>query len=542
MTGASSGIDSPAKPGRPVNRWLTLTVACLAVFTVMVASSIVNVLLPTLTREIDASTEDLLWIVDGFNLVFAALVLVGGSLSDRFGRKGALITGLAIYAFASTMSAFASNAEQLIAWRALAGLGAAAVFPTTLSIISNVFPDRAERAKAIGLWGASTGISVALGPIVGGALAEASAWGAAFSFCAGVAVLTLVLAVFFVPDSRDPGVPRLDYPGLLLSTLALGMLVYAIIQAPERGWGSAASLADFGAATCLFVAFAIWETHVPQPMLDVRLFTNMRFTAASGAVTLSFFGLLGFVFLIGQYFQFVLGWGVLEAGFRQIPVALAVAVSSLLGTVLAVRLGAKLVVVSGLVILCGGFAWVATVDGTTTYSTIAAQMIVIGVGMGFTSAPATEAIMGVVPAAKAGIGSAVNDATRELGGTLGIAVVGSVAASIYRDQLADSITDPQILQIARSSAGAANVLAQKLGDPSLAVTAQNGFLAGLAAGSLVASGVCLLGALLALAFLPAHPRVPEAETEHPVAHPGVTPIHDKPFTVVPAVVRLGESD
>src|SRR5581483_2137996 len=166
---------------------------------------------------------------------------------------------------------------------------------------------------------------------------EASAWGAAFSFCAGVAVLTLVLAVFFVPDSRDPGVPRLDYPGLLLSTLALGMLVYAIIQAPERGWGSAASLADFGAATCLFVAFAIWEAHVAAPLLDVRLFTNMRFTAASGAVTLSFFGLLGFVFLIGQYFQFVLGWGVLEAGFRQIPVALSVAVSSLLGTVLAVR-------------------------------------------------------------------------------------------------------------------------------------------------------------------------------------------------------------
>jgi EmrB/QacA subfamily drug resistance transporter len=525
-----------------VNRWLTLTVACLAVFTVMVASSIVNVLLPTLTREIDASTEDLLWIVDGFNLVFAALVLVGGSLSDRFGRKGALIAGLAIYAFASTMSAFATNADVLIAWRALAGLGAAAVFPTTLSIISNAFPDRAERAKAIGLWGASTGISVALGPIVGGALAEASAWGAAFSFCAGVAVLTLVLAVFFVPDSRDPGVPRLDYPGLLLSTLALGMWVYAIIQAPDRGWGSAASLADFGAATCLFVAFAIWETHVPQPMLDVRLFTNMRFTAASGAVTLSFFGLLGFVFLIGQYFQFVLGWGVLEAGFRQIPVALSVAVSSLLGTVLAVRLGTKLVVVSGLVIMCGGFAWVATVDGATTYSTIAAQMIVIGVGMGFTSAPATEAIMGVVPAAKAGIGSAVNDATRELGGTLGIAVVGSVAASIYRDRLADSIHDPQILQIARSSAGAANVLARKLGDPSLAVTAQDGFLDGLAAGSLVASGVCLLGALLALAFLPAHPRVPEAETEHPVADPGVTPIHDKPLTVAPAFVRLGESD
>jgi EmrB/QacA subfamily drug resistance transporter len=515
--------DAAAADAPAVNRWLTLIVACLAVFTVMVATMIVNVLLPTLTRELDASTEDLLWIVDAFNLVFAALVLAAGSLSDRFGRKGALITGLAIYAVASAMSALASNAELLIAWRALAGLGAAAVFPTTLSIISNAFPDRAERAKAIGIWGASTGVSVAIGPIVGGALAEASAWGAAFAFCAAVAVVTIVLAVFLVPNSRDPEVPRLDYLGLVLSTLALGMLVYAIIQGPERGWGSPASLGDFGAAACLFVAFAIWESHVAQPMLDVRLFTNMRFTAASGAVTLSFFGLFGFVFLIAQYFQFVLGWGVLEAGVRQIPVALSIAVSSLLGTVLAVRLGTKLVVFAGLLTLCGAFAWVSTVDAATSYSVIAAQMVAIGIGIGLTSAPATEAIMGVVPAAKAGIGSAVNDATRELGGTLGVAVLGSVAVSLYRDRIGESVTDPEILETARASAGAANLLAQQLNDPALAAAAQQGFLDGLAAGCLVASAVCLLGGLLAIAFLPSHPALETTGTDHPAVDRTATP-------------------
>jgi EmrB/QacA subfamily drug resistance transporter len=491
-----------------VNRWVVLTVACLAVFTILIASMIVSVLLPTFTRELDASTGDLLWIVDAFNLVFAALVLAAGSLSDRFGRKGALITGLLIYGFASTMAAFAPSAGALIAWRALAGLGAAAVFPTTLSIISNAFPDRGERAKAIGLWGAASGVAVALGPIVGGALVEASAWGAAFGLCAGLAAVTMVLAVFLVPNSRDPEVPRLDYPGLLLSTAALGMLVYAIIQGPERGWGSPASLGDFGAAACLFVAFAIWETHVPQPMLDVRLFTNLRFTAASGAVTLSYFGLFGFVFLISQYFQFTLGWGVLEAGTRQLPVALSIAVTSILGITLAVRLGTKLVVATGLLLLCGAFAWVSTVDASTSYPVIALQMMAIGSGIGLTSAPATEAIMGVVPAAKAGIGSAVNDATRELGGTLGVAVIGSVAVSMYRQHLGDNVTDPAILEPARESAGAAAAVARQIGDPGLAAIAQDGFLNGLTAGCYVAAGVCLLGALLALAFLPAHPTAP----------------------------------
>jgi MFS family permease len=439
------------------------------------------------------------------------------------------------------MAAFAPSAGALITWRAVAGLGAAAVFPTTLSIISNAFPDRAERAKAIGLWGAASGVAVALGPIVGGALVEASAWGAAFGLCAGLAAVTAILAVFLIPNSRDPEVPRLDYPGLGLSIAALGMLVYAIISGPERGWASPASLGDFSAAACLFLAFAIWETHVPQPMLDVRLFTNLRFTAASGAVTLSYFGLFGFVFLISQYFQFVLGWSVLEAGTRQLPVALSIAVTSVLGVTLAVRLGTKLVVATGLLLLCGAFTWVSTVDATTSYPIITAQMIAIGAGIGFTSAPATEAIMGVVPAAKAGIGSAVNDATRELGGTLGVAVIGSVAVSLYRHHLDHNITDPAILGPARASAGAAATLAQQIGDPTLATVAQQGFLNGLTAGCYVAAGICLLGALLAAAFLPAHPTgtatATAADAEQAPDHEwALTP----PVAVAPLIPAVAE--
>ncbi len=494
---------------RQVNRWLTLVVLCLAVFCVMVATMIVNILLPTLNRDLGASTKDLLWIVDAFNLVFAAFVLAAGSLSDRFGRKGALMTGLVIYLIASTLSAFATNPEMLILWRAVAGLGAAVVFPTTLSIISNVFPDRGERAKAIGIWGAATGASVAVGPIIGGAMVEGTDWGAAFLFCAGAAVLTLVLAAFYVPTSRDPAVPRLDYAGLVLSTAALGTLVYAIIQAPERGWGSPASLGDFGAAVCLLVAFALWESKVPQPMLDVRLFTNLRFTAASGAVTLSFFALFGFIFLISQFSQFVLGWGVLEAGLRQTPVAIAVAGASLIGTPLAVRLGTKVVVCGGLLFLVAGFYWVSTCDSTTTYPTIVGQMMTIGIGMGLTSAPATEAIMGVVPAAKAGIGSAVNDATRELGGTLGVAVIGSLSLSVYREELAEAISNPTLLEPARDSVGAALAVSAQTGDGSIATAAQDAFTASMEFGCWIGAGVCFVGLILVAIYLPSHPVIHE---------------------------------
>jgi EmrB/QacA subfamily drug resistance transporter len=504
---------------RQVNRWTTLAVLCLAVFCVMVATMIVNILLPTLNRELDASTKDLLWIVDAFNLVFAAFVLAAGSLSDRFGRKGALIAGLSIYVAASTLSAFAPNPEMLILWRAVAGLGAAVVFPTTLSIISNVFPDRRERATAIGIWGAATGASVAVGPIIGGAMVEGTEWGAAFLFCSGVAAVTLVLAIYLVPTSRDPSVPRLDYVGLVLSTAALGTLVYAIIQAPERGWGSPASLGDFGAATCLLVAFAIWESHVEQPMLDVRLFTNLRFTAASGSVTLSFFALFGFIFLITQFAQFVLGWGVLEAGLRQTPVAFAVAGASLFGTPLAVRLGTKIVVCTGLLFLVAGFYWVSTCTDTTRYPSIVGQMVTIGIGMGLTSAPATEAIMGVVPAAKAGIGSAVNDATRELGGTLGVAVIGSVSLSVYRESLADDITDPAVLGPAQDSVGAAMAVAAQTGDPNITFLAQQAFIDALQIGCWVAAAVCAVGVVLAAIYLPAHPVAPDEKRPDPTAAP-----------------------
>jgi EmrB/QacA subfamily drug resistance transporter len=495
-----------------VNRWVTLSVLCLAVFTIMVGTMIVNILLPTMVRDLDATTRDLLWIVDGFNLVFAALVLAAGSLSDRFGRKGALIAGLFVYSAASLASAYAPNPNWLIAGRAVAGIGAAVVFPTTLSIISNIFPDRNERAKAISLWGAASGASVAIGPVIGGALVEKTGWGGAFVFCALVGALTLVLSFSLVPTSRDPEAPRLDFLGLVLSVATLGLLVYTIIEAPDKGWASHETLQNFATAAVLALAFGLWENQAREPMMDIRLFANMRFTAASGSVTLCFFALFGFIFLITQYSQFILGWGVLEAGARQIPVALAVAIFSLIGMPIAVRIGSKIVVCFGMAVLCGDFFWVATDGFHTTYTAIVGQMVLFGIGMGLTSTIATEAIMGVVPAAKAGIGSAVNDATRELGGTIGVAVIGSVSVSIYRAHLDQANLDPGALHVAREGLGAAAKVAGQMQDPGLLRTAQQAFLDGLSVGCWVAAGVCAFGVLLAGRYLPAHPEAAHEET------------------------------
>ena len=509
----------------PASRWTVLAAVCLAVFVVNVATSVINIALPSLVSELGASTGDLLWIVDAFNLAFAALVLAGGSLSDRFGRRRSLIIGLAGFAATSLAGAWSSDPNMLIAWRAAAGVFAAVIFPVTLSIISNVFEDRRERATAIGIWGAATGLAVALGPVVGGALIEHFWWGSILVFNGAVALVALVLAVLLVPESRDPEVPPLDIRGLVLSTAGFALLVHAIIQAPERGWGSTTSLVAFAIAVLVLVVFVLQERRTTHPMLDVGLFRNMRFTAASTAIAFAFFGLFGFIFLVTQYFQFVRGYGPLEAGLRTLPVATSIAIGSVIGTPLAVRFGSKLVVAGGLLSLTIAFTWISLVTQTTSYAQIVGQMAFLGLGLGFTSSPATEAIMGVVPKAKAGIGSAVNDATRELGGTLGVAVIGSVALSLYRDAL-DKAQIPQAAAgPAHESIGGALEAARQIAqsghiDAAMKLTsiAKDGYLDGMAAGCLVAAAVTLTGALLTLAFLPAHPGT----TQHDAARQRLT--------------------
>src|SRR3989440_10428473 len=524
---------------RPLHQWtlalamrdraLILPALLLAAFAINLDTTIVNVALPSLVRELHASNTQLQWIVDAYNLVFAALLLASGSLSDWVGRKGMLLAGLGVFGGASLVGGLMSTPGQLIVARCVMGLGAAMIFPATLSLISNVFTERGERARAIGLWGATIGAAVALGPIVGGWLLEQFGWPSIFFAMAPVAFVGAALVAWSVPTSRDPSANKTDGPGLVLSTAAMALLIYTIIEAPDHGWSSTRTVVGFALAAAVFGIFIVRERATAEPMVDLSLFRNLRFTAASGSVTVAFFAIAGFSFLITQYFQFFKGYGPLSTGVHLLPVAVSVAIASVVGTKLAVRFGTKQVVTVGLFCLAAFFAWVSTASAGTSYLELAGQMVLGGSGVGLVSAPATEAIMGVVPKAKAGVGSAVNDATRLLGSTLGVAVLGSVYASLYNSRLTDGLPAdlaPGPAHTAHGSAGGALELANRIsvsGHPALAnpvhAAASSAFFDGFSAALLVAASVSAVGAIATLLLLPAHPAQPPESADGSLSHP-----------------------
>jgi predicted MFS family arabinose efflux permease len=383
-----------------------------------------------------------------------------------------------------------------------------------------VFTDPGERAKAIGIWSAVSGIAVAAGPIIGGFLLEHFWWGSVFFVNLPIVAIALLGVWRLVPESKDDAAPALDRPGLLLSIAAIGTLVFAIIQAPEWGWLSAATLACFAGALVLLAAFITWELRTSHPMLPVRIFRNRRFSAASASIAAAFFALFGFIFLITQYFQLIRGYSPLEAGVRTLPVAFSIAAASVLAPRVVARVGTTRVVAAGLGLMAAAFLWISTASASTPYPEIVGQMILLGVGLGATTAPATESIMGSVSLGKAGVGSAVNDTTRELGGTLGVAVVGSVFSSIYVGALHDGSIfgslPVEAQRLTEDSVGAAAMVAARLGPaaPGFLGEVSDAFLSGLSIACLMVAGVALVGALIAARLLPA--RASEASvTAHP---------------------------
>jgi MFS transporter, DHA2 family, multidrug resistance protein len=500
---------APDVAGHP-RRWAVLAVLSAALYVVVADTTIVNVALPTFVRELGASTTQLQWIVDAYNLVFASLLLAAGGLGDRTGRARALTVGLVVFGATSSLAAFVDTTGALIAVRALMGIGAALVFPATLAILSSVFPRGRERAIAIGIWSATSGVAVATGPVLGGALLEQAWWGAIFLVNVPIVLVTLVAVRLLVPDSRDEHPQRFDTVGAVTSIVGIGALVFAIIELPSLGWRDPLLLASAATAVVALVTFARWEARHPHPMLPVRLFRDPRFSAASFSIAAAFFGLFGFIFLITQHFQFALGFGPLEAGVRTLPFAAATATASLLAPVLVGRIGTKLVVAAGLTSMAVGFLWTSGLTLETSYLTIVGQMVLLGGGLGLTSAPATESVMGAVPEDQFGIGSAVNDTTREVGGTLGVAVVGSVFASIYASTVAADATVRVLPSVARDavsdSLGAASIVAEQLPAPlagPLLDTATLAFIDALAVACLVVAGVTISAAAVVLRWLPA---------------------------------------
>jgi EmrB/QacA subfamily drug resistance transporter len=480
-------------------RWWTLVVLCFSLLVISLDNTILNVALPTLEHDLDATSSQLQWIVDSYMLVFAGLLLSAGALGDRFGRRRALSFGLAVFGLGSALSATAGSAAMLIASRALMGVGGAFIMPSTLSILTATFPAH-ERAKAIGAWAAVSGLGIAIGPVAGGWIVEHADWSWIFLVNIPFVVVALLAQRPLVPESRDPAAPRLDLPGFALSTAGLTALVWGIIEAPSWGWTDARIAGAFAAAVALIAAFVAWERHTPTPMLDVRLFRNARFSAASGAISLSFFALFGSIFFLTQYLQLVLGYNAFEAGLRVLPVAGAIVLASPLSARLTARVGAKVVVAAGLTMISAGLLVMLGFETDSSYGIVAVAYATLGLGMGLAMTPATDSIMGSLPLAKASVGSAVNDATRTAGGALGVAVLGSVLSSGYRGDM-DGVSAPAAAHDSLSGALAA-------GSDQLAATAQNAFVHGMHSAALVAAAIALAGALVALVFLPSREAAP----------------------------------
>ncbi|SPM28697.1 MFS transporter [Mycobacterium terramassiliense] len=499
----------PLFRNRPI---AALGVICLGVFVISVDATIVNVALPTLSRELGADTAQLQWIVDAYTLVMSGLLLSAGSLSDRFGRRGSLSLGLALFALTSGVAAQVNSADALIAARAAMGVGAAVIFPTTLGLITNIFTDPGPRAKAIGLWAAMVGVGVAVGPISGGWLLAHFWWGSIFMVNIPIAALAILGGALFVPTSRDPAAPRIDVGGLVLSTAGITTLVYTVIEAPTWGWTNVRTAAGFALATVVLAGFAAWERRSTHPMLDVSVFGNRRFSGGSLAVTAGFLTLFGFIFVITQYFQFIKDYTAFQAGVRLLPVAASIALASIAGPRLVERVGTTAVVAAGLTVFAAGLAWASTADAATPYTQIGVQMLLLGGGLGLTVSPATEAIMGSLSADKAGIGSAVNDTTRELGGTLGVAIAGSIFASVYSGRLGTTALPGLPAEAMRHSMALAHTVIQRLPAQQAGYVrgaVNHAFLDGLQVSSLVCAGIALGAAIVVAWLLPA--RAPQED-------------------------------
>jgi EmrB/QacA subfamily drug resistance transporter len=483
-------------------RWLTLVVLSLSLLVIVVDNTIVNVALPTLQRELGASASGLQWIVDAYVLVFAGLLLTMGTLGDRFGRKRALQTGLVLFALASAGAAYADSTGALITARALMGVGGALIMPSTLSVIVGVFP-RGERAKAIGVWTGVAALGVPLGPVAGGWLLEHYWHGAVFLIGVPIAAAALLAGLALVPESRDPHATRVDAVGAGLSTGMLASLVFAIIEAPARGWGDGLVLTGFAAAAVLGTAFTWWERRVESPMLDLRLLANPRFSVSAGVILMASLAMGGFVFLLTQYLQLVQGHTPLEAGVRVLPLVAGFVIGAGSGGRLTPRLGAKRMVTAGMLITGAGLALGSTIEPESAYGLIAATLVIMGAGMGASIVPSTDAVLASVPEAKAGVGSAVNDTARQVGFALGVGILGSAMSTVYGAQMADAAAG--LPTVVTDSVGAAMHIAATLPAPAgaaLAAAAQSAFIAGMGLASLTGAGLAVVTAVLAAWRLP----------------------------------------
>jgi EmrB/QacA subfamily drug resistance transporter len=511
--GPTRGLGEPVvrAPGAPgVRPWAVLCVLCVAVLVVNIDMTILNVTLPTLVRKLHATSSGLQWIVDAYAIGFGGLLLVAGSLADRLGRKRMLLAGFCTFAAGSLGAALSGSVGVLIAWRAVMGVGAAMTIPAGLSILDNVFVDSHERARAIGLWGATMGVGIALGPLAGGLLLSRFRWGSVFLVNVPLLIIGVVAAWRLVPESRNPAAARPDPAGALLSIVGMGLLLWAIIEAPTRGWTSATVVLAGTAAIVTLVTFIGWERRCDHPMLRLDLFRSRSFSTANAALLLGLFALAGSLFVITQVLQFDLGFSPLEAGVRILPMAALIAVAAPLSPLIVRVAGTKTTAAAGLAAIAGGLWWGADLSTVSaTYPVVLRGMLLAGFGAGLLMPTAANSVLGSIPRAEAGIGSGTYGVAIQVGAALGVAVIGSALSTRYQNHITTALASRRVpgpvLHTITGSLGGALGVASSVGGvvgALLAHAARAAFMSGvhlsLGFGALAAA----LAAVLVLVALP----------------------------------------
>ncbi|OXY92374.1 MFS transporter [Streptomyces diastatochromogenes] len=493
-------------------RWFALVVLCLSLLIVVMANTSLIVAAPDMTKDLRLSSSDLQWVIDGYTVPYAALMLVLGSIGDKYSRRGALVTGLLIFAGGSVMGSQVDRTDLVITARAVMGVGAAVVMPATLSLLVAIFPKQ-ERARAITAWTATSGLAIAVGPLVAGWLLRDHAWGSTFLINVPIAVVAVIGALVLVPPSKAAGMGGIDYVGGLLSMVSVGSLVYAIIEGPHFGWGTgpvtAAVVAGLG-----FVAFTVWELKHPNPMLDVRKFRLRPFSGSMIAVLFFFFGAFGSIYYSTQFLQFVLGYDALETGVRLLPLAGAVFAGAAVTGRLTPKLGVKAMVVPGMIIGTVAVFLLIRIDQGSAYTDFLPSLLLLGFAIGLSVSPATDTIMGSFPESELGVGGGANDTSLELGGSLGIAILGSLLGTAYKDRLGDLVgghLPAAALDSAKESVGAGLAVAGQVakspsGGPqqaqALVDAVHESFAHGVAQTSLVGGIIMTAGTMIVLAVLP----------------------------------------
>lgn len=502
-------------------RWFILGVLVLSLLIVVLDNTILNVALKTIAQPeptgLGASQSELEWAINSYTLVFAGLLFTWGVMGDRFGRRRLLLLGMVLFGLGSVLSAFSSSPAELIGFRAIMGVGGAAVMPSTLSVITNVFEPH-ERGRAIAIWAGFSGLAIAIGPITGGLLLKYFWWGSVFLVNVPIVVLAIVGILALVPESKDPHPQRVDPLGVALSIAGLVLLVYGIIRGGQYSdftrpevWGTIAG------GALLLALFVLAERHTDHPSLDIALFRNPSFSAASGAVTLTFFALMGSTFFLVFYLQSVRGYTPLQSGLLLLPVAVAIAVFAPRSATMVKRFGAKAVCTTGLLLVTLSFGSYLFLEVDTPLWILEIIFFVQGAGMGNVMAPATESIMSTLPRERAGAGSAVNNTVRQVGGALGVAILGSVLSATYRDHIhpaLGALPDP-VRARAGESVEATLAVAHQLHAPQLVAPAQDAFMTAMHYTAIGSAAVAFLGALVVLLFLPG--RTPGAHEPAQVA-------------------------